>query len=81
MAQETAQTREIASVRVTEMKEATSNMNSAPNTGRELLASAECCKCMSCNIYRSSQTYQSLVKLWKLQLHILVYRLCKGMGH
>lgn len=31
MAQEKAQTREIASVRVTEMKEATSNMNSAPN--------------------------------------------------
>lgn len=50
------------------MKAATSNTNSARNTGRMLLASVKHCKCMSYNIYRSGQTYQFLFKFWKLHL-------------
>jgi hypothetical protein len=70
MAQEKAQTKEIESVCVTEMKAAASNMNSAHNTGKVLLATGpvEHCKCMPCNIYRYSQTYKFLVKLWKFHL-------------
>lgn len=68
------------SVCVIEIKATTSNTNSAPNAGRILLASVNICKCMSYNIYRSSQTYEFLNSGIPIHIHILVYRLCKGMA-
>lgn len=72
--------REIASVCVIEMKATTSNTNSAPNAGRILLASVKFCKCMSYNTYWSSQTYEFLNSGSSTYIHILVYRLCKGIA-